>query len=64
MTINFNVKVTSGKKTEIQVGCYGTSVNEKFLEFKDSKKTISENKIAAFIEKSVKEALEKYKSEA
>jgi len=64
MTANFSLKVTSGKRTEIEVNCYPTSVNTKTFEFKDSKKTITDAKIAEWVNKALKEALEKFKTEA
>jgi hypothetical protein len=63
MEINFNLKVKSGKRSPIEVRCYATSVNEKRLEFQGSNKTITETKISNWLEKALKEVLEKYKNE-
>jgi hypothetical protein len=58
--INFNIKVITGKRTELEVVCTPMSTNEKILEFKDSDRKLSENKLASHIEKSIKETLQKY----
>lgn len=60
MQININVKVKTGKKSEIEVSAYCTSVNEKILEFKGSSKKISSQKIARWIEEELKRVLKKY----
>ena len=63
MTVNFSLKVKSGKRLPIEVTCYPTGVNEKHLEFQNSNKKISDMKIAEWINKALKEVLEKYKNE-
>jgi hypothetical protein len=60
MTLNFNIKVKSGKRTPIEVSCYSTAVNKKQLEFQHTSKMISNSQIADWIEKALKEALNKY----
>jgi hypothetical protein len=56
-TFNFNVKIKTGKRTPIEVGCYWTAVNNKTVELFNSDETTTVSAIAEFIQKSVEKAL-------
>ncbi len=63
MTLNFNIKVTSGGRTPIKVEAYSTAVNPKILEFQNSKKTVTSDQIAIWLNKALKEVLENKRDE-
>lgn len=46
MTLNFNMKISSGTKSDIKVEIYSTAYREKIMEFKNSKKTITNTQLA------------------
>jgi len=56
MEINFNVKVKGGKRTPIVVTVYGTSENEKVIEFANGRH-ISETVIASWIKEELTRSL-------
>lgn len=62
MNINLNVKIKAGKRTQIDVGVYPTSVNEKIIEFNNGK-TISEIEIADYLQKTLTNALKQISEE-
>ncbi len=63
MTLNFNIKITSGARTPIKIEAYSTAVNPKILEFQHSKKTLTSTQIEIWLNKSLKEVLEKYRDQ-
>lgn len=63
MTLNFNLKVISGKRTDVKVEIYSTAVNSKVLEFKNSKKTMTDRQLADAIAELLTKRLKAWASE-
>ena len=63
MTLNFNLKVISGKRTDVKVEIYSTAVNSKVLEFKNSKKTMTDRQLADAIDELLTKRLKAWASE-
>lgn len=61
-TINLNLKVKAGPRTPVQVTCYGTSVNEKAIKFRNGQ-VIKENSIANWVTSQLQIALEEIQNE-
>jgi len=57
MEVNLNVKIKAGPRTPVEVGVYGTSVNEKIIKFANGNK-ISESSIAVWIQENLRDALQ------
>lgn len=62
MQINLNVKVKGGKRTPVSVEVYGTSVNEKMMEFANGKK-VSEAALSIWLKEQLTIALKKMQGE-
>lgn len=60
-TFNFNVKVTTGKKTALKVDAYSTAVNTKIINFEHTQNTISTGAMAHRIEKAIEAELKNWK---
>lgn len=56
-TYNFNVKVTTGKNTDIEVVCCRTAYSDKQIEFKGSKLKVNNKRLADYIERLIKQGL-------
>ena len=63
MTLNFNLKVISGKRTDVKIEIYSTAVNSKVLEFKNSKKTMTDRQLADAIDELLTKRLNAWASE-
>ena len=63
MTLNFNLKVISGKRTDVKIEIYSTAVNSKVLEFKNSKKTMTDRQLADAIDELLTKRLKAWASE-
>lgn len=61
-TINLNVKIKAGKRTPVEVLVYGTSVNDKSLEFSNGL-VISESRIIKWIETELTKAIKSIQGE-
>lgn len=62
MRINLNVKIKAGPRTPVEVGVYGTSVNEKVISFANGNQ-ISESKIAEWLEENLTRSLKAIQEE-
>ncbi len=56
--LNINIKIRGGKRTPIEVACYGTGAGKKIITFPNDKR-VSDEEICAWIQENLTVALKK-----
>jgi hypothetical protein len=56
-THNFNVKITTGKRTDLEITVLGTAVNKKTIQFSETDSALYTNEMGAIIEEAIHRAL-------